>query len=201
LFWTIGKSYPSLQNWLGLLGALLIFLVVYEIVHEEMGKHPTVSISSALSHLLPTSKRSARHFVIVMSVSWDALLCAPALIPLAESGDWNTVQLGGAFLVFGLMAGVTAYTTLKVASQWRTQHFSNISKLVHYKLAGSFFALSVISGFGVMAFGTALGKEFNLLSSLMVSTSFMAFIFLLNQETLRQQALLEATEAINGTVD
>lgn len=201
LFWAIGEQYPSLQEWLGLLGALLIYLVIYEIIHEEMGRQPPISISGILSAVLPTNKQSARHFVIVMSVSWDALLCAPALIPLAEEGHWNTMQLGGAFLTFGLMAGATAYITLKVASRWRKQHFANVAQLVRYKLFGSFVALSVIGGFGIMALCVAVGADCGLLYSLTISALLMSFVFMINGKLLLRQARLEALESISGVVD
>ncbi len=201
LFWAIGEQYPSLQEWLGLLGALLIYLVIYEIIHEEMGRQPVVSLSGILSAVLPTSKQSARHFVIVMSVSWDALLCAPALIPLAEEGHWGMAKLGGAFLTFGFMAGATAYITLKVASQWRIQHFANVAQLVRYKLFGSFVALSVIGGFGVMAFCVTVGADCGLLYSLTISMLLMFFIFIINGKLLLRQARLEALESISGIVD
>ncbi len=201
LFWAIGAQFPNLQGWLGLLGALLIYLVIYEIVHEEMGKQPAISISGILSTILPTSKQSARHFIIVMSVSWDALLCAPALIPLAEGARWNAVQLGGAFLTFGLMAGATAYVTLQVASRWRKQHFANVEQLVRYKVLGSFVALSVIGGFGIMALSAAFGEDFALLPSVAVSTVLMFFVFMSNRKLMLRQAHLEAQEAISGTVD
>lgn len=204
-FWALGKNNPDLESWLSLFGALLIYLVIYEIIHEEMGKETRVSLSGTLSFLLsllvPTSKESTRHFVMLMAVSWDAFLCAPTLIPQAVAGNWNLAQIIGAFVAFGLIAGVTAYGTLNIASRWRKQHFHNAEQLVHYKIRGSFLGLTVLGVFGILALSSAFGIEGNYFYSIILSTGLMFLIFATNWKLFRDQAYLEAEKSILGTVE
>lgn len=201
IFWALGKDNPDLQSWLSLFGALLIYLVIYEIIHEEIGKETKVSLSGTLSFLLsllvPTSKKSTQHFVMLMAVSWDALLCAPTLIP--QAGNWDLAQIISAFVVFGLIAGATAFITLKIASRWRKQHFHNVTQLVHYKIRGSFLGLTVLGVFGILALSSAFGIEDNYFYSIISSIVIMFLVFLTNWKLFRNQAYLEAEESINGT--
>lgn len=202
LFWSLGEKYPNLQNWLGLIGFILISLVIYEILHEEMGKETKISITDLFGYILnlfiPTSRESTRYFVLVMSVSWDALLCAPVLIPLAEDNNWDVLQIAVALITCGIIAGVTAAVTLQRARKWRKQNFHDVQQLVRYQIKGSFWALSVIGGFGMVALGSFFETEDNVFLAIMVSTVIMMLIFTIYKKPLRTHAEKEAHKSIYG---
>jgi hypothetical protein len=196
IFWSAGEALPQGKMVIGIIGFALVTAVVYEIFMEAIGKEIRYSLSHFLSHLFRASKIKVRRWAIVLSVSWDALLCAPALIPLALSGEWTLGMTILAFCSFGLIVGFVGLISLLGAWLFRRIHFSNTNLLTQLNLGGTFFELSVIQGFGAMLLWSAFSDKSDLYVSI-VSTAFMFTVFfIIKWQELSFHALEEAIENV-----
>lgn len=196
LFWGTATISPKLYSLLGILGFLFISAVVYEIVCEALGTEPRFSLTDKLSHFFGVDRNKTRHFAIVLSVSWDALLCGPALLPMARSNDWSVTMMFFAFLIFGSVVALTGSVFLHLAKRLRERNFSDVVELATFNLAGTFFELSVICGFGLNSLWSAFSSNNNVYWSIGFAAYFMFTVFIAHAPTLWQTASDEATESI-----
>ncbi|MFT7644848.1 MAG: hypothetical protein ACI9BF_000509 [Candidatus Paceibacteria bacterium] len=196
IFWSAGVAWPQGKMIIGVLGFLLVAAVVYEIFMESLGKEIRYSLSHFLSHLFGVDKLQVRRWAIVLSVSWDALLCAPALIPLAQSGNWTLGMTILSFCSFGIIVVFVGVVALFGAWLFRRIHFSNTNLLTQLNLGGTFLGLSVLSGFGAMSLWSAFSDKSDLYVSI-VSTAFMFTVFFtIKWQELSFHALEEAIENV-----
>ena len=151
LFWGAATTFTFsyLHESLGVIGFLFIAAVVYEILCEALGTDPRFSVSDGLSHLFRVDKSASKHFALVLSVSWDALMSGQVL--LAEAANWTLAMMIAAFLIFGGFIAFGCTATLIVAKKLRDRDFSDVNKLAKFNLIGTLCEISIIGGFGINA--------------------------------------------------
>ncbi len=198
VFWIVGEKFPSLNLILGLLGFILVFLLVYEVVCESIGIKPKVGISQGLSDLFGFSPSDSRRYVAVLAVSWDALLSGPAQAAQATAGDWSTAQVTVSFFVAGLTVATVSQSALFSAKFLRKVNFSNAYALAQFNFWGKFIELSVIGGFGFLSLFQGVLGQGNLYTSILVSGWAMTLVFFRYQSELIENALIEAEESVKA---
>jgi hypothetical protein len=166
-FWALSQKYPALYPLLGLGGGILIGLFAYEVICESAGIEPKIAISGSLSRLAGFSEEDTRLLIRVLAVSWDALWSGPGKESQAE--HWATNEVVFSFLVAGLTVAIIAQMALFLAKRMRDMDFQDKRSLTQFSLRGKYAELSVICGFGVMAFiqGLASIESFSWISNVL----------------------------------
>lgn len=156
LFWALGKNHHYLTGGLGIAGALLVFAYVYEMLCEWREVEPVYSVSEKLESLSRKLKLPLPiHWLAILSVSWDALLCGPAKSAQATHAAWSHWQVFGSLLIVGIIvfsiAQLAMYVGRHVLQQPLPKHIENGLKYAQ---------ISVIGGFGVLSLKVAFPGAF-----------------------------------------
>jgi hypothetical protein len=157
-FWGLRKEFSILTPVLGGVGFLFVFLFVYEVVCEAIGKEPVFGISSWFSDLMGLKEDDTRRIIAILAVSWDALWSGPAKAAQAVVGNWTTSEVMLSFPVAGVTVALVAELSLAVARSLQRKKFDSVETLAQWFFWGKYVELSVIGGFGVLSllqvFGT-----------------------------------------------
>lgn len=198
LFWFVGNQSNNPQLILGLSGFILITIVVQEIFFEALGKKPIFDLSGFLSWLFRLNRLTSQRTMLILSVSWDALGCGAVVTGQAEAGQWSLSSTVVAFVIYGLIAGLTAGLAVHKCVEWRKSNFHDSDTLGRVNFWGVFATLSVISGFGFMSLWFAFDREANLYISMLITTTIFSFLFIVLRKKLWREAEHEAVEAIES---
>lgn len=183
---------------LGVSGFILVSLVVYEILCEALGKEPIIPLSDWIGKIFRQNKTFGRKIAIVLSISWDAALCGPALIVESNLGQWSIASILVAFCTFGLIAIVAVTIALILSLKLHRKSFHEAVPLARFTMIGTYLALSIIGGFGVLSLWFAVSGEGNLYLSVILSAYLICMIYITKFNTLWSHSLEEATEAIDA---
>ena len=198
LFWGFSGSNYFLTLGLGLIGTALILLFLYEALSDWIGHDIAYSVSE---HITSTLNRLGLHFskhwLLILAVSWDALLSGPAKSAVAT--NWTTTEVLVSFFIAGTVVALIAEAALLVAHWLRKRlvkahdEYKNINTLVTFDVVGKFIESSVIGGFGVLSAITGFtnGEQGDIYSSILIAALIISPFFLFQRENLLITARLE----------
>lgn len=195
-FWGLSQSLPWLSPVLGIAGALLVFLFIYEVAGEWIGYEPVFGISEWFGGLFGFEENDARRFVAIMAVSWDALWSGPAKSEAIDA-TWTTSDIGWSFVIAGLVVAFAAQLSLKIALRMREHKFSNVEKMTFWSVVGKFFETSVIGGFGVLSLLQGLSLSKSIWLSMLISMIIMGVVFATFMKRIARNTFQESYEAIS----
>ena len=179
-----------------LFGVLLILLVVYEMLCDAFAATPIFSLSHWIENVTGLHKQKAKHFMLVLAVSWDALTLGPLLVLEARLQQWDNYMVVGIFIIFAIIVGTSLVATLSLSAKLRENHFSDTGKLAQLNFYGSFLEISVIASFAITLILEVCLDNSNMLVSLAISTSIFSVVFTANRSVLWQNAQTEASETV-----
>jgi hypothetical protein len=200
-FWGMSQAWPWLHPVLGIVGALFVFLFIYEVAGEWIGYKPRVGISSGAAWLVSKisgidfDENSGRRMVAILAVSWDALWSGPAKSE-AIGPDWTTSDIGWSFMVAGLVVAFAAQLSLKIALRMREHRFSNAEKMTLWSMSGKYLETSVIGGFGVLSLFQGLGITDSIWLSMGVSMVLMLMVFIIFGRDILRNTFEETYEVL-----
>lgn len=197
-FWGLSEAYPMASPILGLIGALLVVLFIYEVFCDWIGVEPVFGISAAIGKIAGFEENDARRMVAIMAVSWDALWSGPAKAAQAVEAGWTDFEVLVSFGIAGAFVAFAAQLALMMARRLNKRQFKDAVKMARYSNFGKFVETSVIGGFGVMSFLMGFSISENIYLSIAIAAIIMALLFAIFAGRLRASALEEAEEAIAG---
>ena len=193
VLWNLGSVVPNFV--MGVFGSTFIGLLVYELFMEEMGRKPIFSIVDTLTHLLEqfnpsgeVERDTVKHFLFIMSVSWDIVIGVFGTIPTVESDNWNIYQMILMFVGSGLCAGTAAMVALRICSHWRDSELHDSKTLASRKMKGAFWSLAAISTFGLTSFLYIFSIEADFIYMFPVSIILIGLLFKIFQTELQSEA-------------
>jgi hypothetical protein len=187
LFWFLDGAFPLAHSALGIIGFLLVFLFLYEVIMESLGKEASFGLSAWISKSIGLSPTDARTFVAILAVSWDALWSGPAKAAQASAGNWNGIEVILSFIIAGVVVATVAETSLALATRLRRKQYKNRAQLALYSIIGKYFELSVIGGFGVLSLWNGFSTDSSLYITILISALLLLIIFSINFKTLLKQ--------------
>jgi hypothetical protein len=196
-FYGMSQTWPWLSPALGIIGAVFVFLFIYEVAGEWIGYEPIIGISEKFGNLFGFKEDDARRFVAIMAVSWDALWSGPAKSE-AIGPDWTSSDIGWSFVIAGLVVAFAAQLSLKIALRMREQNFNDVERMALWSVAGKFFESSVIGGFGVLSLLQGLRVSDSIAVSLGISMTVMVVIFSVFMKRIVKNTFEETREAVTG---
>lgn len=198
--WYLGEQLPLLQLPLGIAGFVLVALFLYEEIYEKIGNEPVVAITEVITNYLPIPRHLAATYVLVLGVSWDALLSGPAIESIVSAASWSTTLIAWSFPVVGLFVFVITLFSFHGASTLRARHYHNVTKLAQVHFWSDLIGLSIIGGFGVLSLWEGaqawLGNG-SLLYSTLISGSIIGLVFFVHKQSLMRTECTEAHEALD----
>lgn len=169
-FAAAARVFPWFIFWLGLVATALI---VWHLIDAFK------SLKDGAEH--ESNKNLSIHWVVVIAVSWDALLAGPA--KSAQALSWTPHEVFWSFVIAGIAVATTSCLSLIIATTINKKSQSEIQlSQVRSKpmLWASWLQFSTIGYFGLMAaFRYMLGVNWPWPSILILSLCFWACIFLL----------------------
>lgn len=184
LFWSLEDAFPIAHSLLGIVGFILVFTFLYEVLMDSFGKEPKFGLSGWISKRVGLAPHDARTFVAVLAVSWDALWSGPAKAAQASAGNWTGVEVILSFTIAGVVVALVAETALFIANHLRRRKFENKTTLSVYTIVGKYFELSVIGGFGILSLWHAFFTNANLYAAISIAAIALLFIFIPGFKTL-----------------
>lgn len=197
LFWVLSDYSPFINTLLSLIGFILVFLFIYEIISVSAGKKPVFGISEWIGNIFGFKEDDARLFIAILAVSWDALLSGPAKSAQALTNSWNTFEVLLSIAIAGLVVAIMAEVALFATRIMRKIEFKNPRSLTKFNVFGQYIELSVIGGFGVMSLSYAFFEKVDLYSSIIISALVLALVFLLMFRPLWKNHMIEASIAVS----
>jgi len=180
LFWRIAEAFPETELWLGVAGFTLVALLIYEVLSEAADHQPFFSITDYIAGIFGLRKDNSKRLVVILAVSWDALLSGPAISAQALADDWSTNEVLISFLFVGVVVATITETALRTALQLQRIKFHDAFLMARFNLAGKFLWLADVGGFGVLSLWHGLFHDGSLYWSISVSGGglSLAFFFL-----------------------
>ncbi len=197
-FWGLSVVYPWLSPVLGTVGAVLVFLFLYELTGDWVGYRPIISLSGGLARLVGFKPESSRRLAAIMAVSWDALWSGPAKAAQATSGAWRDSEVGLSFVVAGLVVAVAAQVSLAIALRLRRREFRGTRQLAGHIVAGFVAESVVIGGFGILSLLQGWSLAGNLYHAIIGAGTIVGFVCLCFYRPIWTAAVKEAEAAIRS---
>lgn len=197
LFWFAAELLPWLLPILGIMGFTLVMLFIYEILTEALGGESRFSISHFICCSFGIQPESSQRFIVIVAVSWDALLSGPAMAAQATAAAWTKTEVLFSFIVAGVVVALIAEGALWLATRFRNNNFHDVESLAKLTYRGTFLELSVIGGFGLLSLWYGLTKAGNLYVAIVVSSALLTLFFLKNHNRIMSEKRREAALIIN----
>lgn len=186
VLWLTQFLFPSLDTFLKLFGFVVISLFILEILMELIGRKPYFSLSDLLAKYTRQSKIKSEQFILIMTVSWDALIGGIAQETKADISGWTTFEIGLSFLLIGLVVLLLTQTSLWLAPKIQTLGKKNLSHLVNTEFWGTCLSISVIYSFGIMSLWYIFSDDISELFSFLISGSIITLFFIFNKEKIKE---------------
>lgn len=201
VFWGLSELFNWLAFILGVSGALLVSLFLYEAFCEWSGRTARFSISGWLEERINRFGLAVPVlWATILAVSWDALFSGPAKAAQAQVANWTAFEVSISFIIAGITVAVIAQLALVatnhlrylVESRWGGK-LEHEHKIVMFNISGKYLEATVIGGFGVLALWTGItfGHVGNLYSSILVASLIFFVLFTLNWQRIKAEALTE----------
>ncbi len=196
-FWGLRKEFSALTPVLGFVGFIFVFLFVYEVVCEAIGKEPVFGISSWFSDRMGLKEDDTRRIIAILAVSWDALWSGPAKAAQAAAGNWTIMEVVLSFPVAGMTVALVAEASLAVARILQRKKFESSEEMAWWFVWGKYFELSVIGGFGVLSLIQTFASG-NIYFSVVIAGWVLACVWFVFAPEILESSRKDAKEAVAG---
>lgn len=196
LFWSIAEAFPKTELWLGVAGFTLVALLIYEVTSEAIDHQPFFSITDRIASIFGLRSNDSERLVVILAVSWDALLSGPAISAQALADDWSTDEVLISFLFVGVVVATITETALRVALQLQRIKFHDALAMARFNLVGKFLWLAVVGGFGVLSLWHGLFRDGSLYWSITIAGGGLFLVFFFFRHKLLDKEMEQATLSV-----
>ncbi len=200
-FWALSGTFSLLTFILGVSGAVLVALFLYDVFSEWSGHEAFFSISGWLEEKFEKlNLKLPVLWVSILAVSWDALLSGPAKAAQAQVANWTPFEVLVSFFVAGAVVAIVAQLALLATHylnrlvEWRWQgKLKYKHELLIFNVSGKYLEASVIGGFGVLALwsGLTLGGEGDLYISILIAAQLFLILFVWQWQRIKGEAMAD----------
>ena len=173
LFYLGSGSGSIALSMLGLIGAFVLGLYLYELICEWIDKRPFFAIaSSTLNYVERLLKINAEdvmdknnrqellsnreRVILILAVSWDALFSGPAKSAQADAGQWTQSEVIYSFIIAGLVVAVVAQIAMALKSKLaKDTSGKGRASLIARTVLGRYLEVTIIGAFGMMSLWNA----------------------------------------------